>query len=318
MRLGIDIGGTKTVLALGDADGRVLAESRLATAPSGDAVADIVRIADGARALLEARGLQGKSLEVVGVSTPGGVDARGGFVRNPPNLPGWDGAPLRDVLAEALGARVVLENDANAAALAEWRFGAARGFRHAVYLTLSTGLGGGLILDGRLFRGDANLAGEVGHMPLVWQGEPCACGLRGCAEAYIGGAAWARRLTGATPPSSAVAKLAADAGVPPRPEHVVAAARAGDTFALGEMRRFNEVLAQLICALAAALAPEVFVLGTIAAAAGEQLCFAPLRERVRANTWARPEPIAIVPAGLGERLPVFAGLGVAAEALRTE
>lgn len=318
MRLGIDIGGTKTWFALGDAEGRVLAEARIATAPSGDALADFARIAEGARALLRQRGMEPRGLEIVGVSTPGGVDPRGGFVRNPPNLPGWDGAPLRDMLAEALGARVALENDANAAALAEWRFGAARGFRHAVYLTMSTGLGGGLILDGRLYRGDANLAGEVGHVPVVWQGEPCACGLRGCAEAYIGGAAWTKRLARATPASSAVAKLAAKEGASPRPEHVVAAARAGDAFALGEMERFNEVLAQLICGLAAVLAPEVFVLGTIAAAAGEALCFAPLRQRVRANTWPRPEPIAIVPAALGERLGVYAGLGVAAEALRRD
>jgi glucokinase len=318
MRLGIDIGGTKTWFALGDAEGRVLAESRIATAPSGDALADFARIAEGARALLREPAAKGRSLELVGVSTPGGVDPRGGFVRNPPNLPGWDGAPLRDALAEALGARVVLENDANAAALAEWRFGAARGFRHAIYLTMSTGLGGGLILDGRLYRGDANLAGEVGHVPVVWQGEPCACGLRGCAEAYIGGAAWAKRLARTTPPASAVAKLAAEEGAAPRPEHVVAAARAGDAFALAEMARFNELLAQLICGLAAALAPEVFVLGTIAAAAGEALCFAPLRERVRANTWARPDPIAIVPAALGDRLGVYAGLGVAAEALRRD
>jgi glucokinase len=317
MRLGIDIGGTKTWLALGDDEGRVLAETRIATAPSGDALADFARIAEAASALLRERGVKPRSLEVVGVSTPGGVDPRGGFVRNPPNLSGWDGAPLRDTLAEALGARVVLENDANAAALAEWRFGAARGFRHAVYLTMSTGLGGGLILDGRLYRGDANLAGEVGHVPVVWQGERCACGLRGCAEAYIGGAAWTKRLARTTPAGSAVARLAAEQGTP-RPEHVVAAARAGDAFALAELQRFNEVLAQLICGLAAVLAPEVFVLGTIAAAAGEALCFAPLRERVRANTWPRPEPIAIVPAALGERLGVYAGLGVAAEALRRD
>ena len=315
MRLGIDIGGTKTALALGDAEGRVIADARIATAPSGDAVRDLARIAEAGRVLLASRGLEGRALEIVGVSLPGGVDSGGGFVRNPPNMPGWDGAPVRDVLADALGAPVALENDANAAALAEWKFGAARGTQHAVYLTMSTGVGGGLILGGRLHRGDANLGGEVGHMPVVWQGEPCACGLRGCVEAYIGGAAWAKRLARETPPDSAVARLAALDGGPARPEHVVTAARMGDGFALAELARFNEVLAQTLCTLAAALAPEVFVLGTIAVAAGE-LCFGPVRERVRANTWPRPQPIAIVPAALGERLPLLAGLGVAAEALR--
>ncbi len=316
VQLGIDIGGTKIALALGDSEGRVLADARVATAPSGDALRDLARIAGAAAELLATRGVVPHELEMVGVSLPGGVDAAGGFVRNPPNMPGWDGAPVRDVLAKALGARVALENDANAAALAEWQFGAARGTQHAVYLTMSTGVGGGLILGGRLHRGDANLGGEVGHIPVVWQGEPCACGLRGCVEAYIGGAAWAKRLARETPASSLIAQLAAREGRAPRPEHVVTAARAGDTFALHEMARFNEVHAQTLCTLAAVLAPEIFVLGTIAVAAGE-LCLGPVRERVRANTWPRPRSIAIVPAALGERLPLFAGLGVAAEALRT-
>ena len=318
MRLGIDIGGTKTALALGDAAGQVIADVRLPTAPSGDALRDFARIASAAQALLAGQGVRGPELEIVGVSLPGGVDPHGAFVRNPPNLPGWDGAPIRAALSEALGARVVLENDANAAALAEWRFGSARGFQHVVYLTMSTGVGGGLILGGRLHRGDANLGGEVGHMPVVWGGEPCACGLRGCVEAYIGGAAWMKRLARETPASSEVARLAAAAGSAARPEHVVAAARAGDAFALAEMARFNELLAHTLCTLAAALAPEIFVLGTIAVAAGEALCIGPVRERVHANTWQRPHPIAIVPAALGERLPLLAGLGVAAEALRSD
>jgi glucokinase len=315
VRLGIDIGGTKTALALGDGEGRVLADARIATAPSGDALRDLARIAEAVRALLAGRGLSSRALEIVGVSLPGGVDAGGGFVRNPPNLAGWDGAPVRDALAAALGAPVALENDANAAALAEWQFGAARGKQHAVYLTMSTGVGGGLILGGRLHRGDENLGGEVGHMPVVWQGEPCACGLRGCVEAYIGGAAWAKRLAHETPALSAVARLAAAQGTAPRPEHVISAARLGDAFALAELARFNQVLAQTLCALAAALAPEIFVLGTIAVAAGE-LCLGPVRKLVRANTWPRPQPIAIEPAALGDRLPLLAGLGVAAEALR--
>jgi glucokinase len=293
----------------------VLASARVATAPSGDAARDLARIAAAAQSLLADHRAAGGPLEMVGVSLPGGVDPDGGFVRNPPNLPGWDGAPVRDTLARALGAPVALENDAKAAALAEWRFGAARGTQHAVYLTMSTGVGGGLILGGRLHRGAANLGGEVGHMPLVWQGEPCACGLRGCVEAYLGGAAWAKRLARATPPGSAVARLAAEQGAPPRPEHVVAAARAQDAFALAELARFNERLAQTLCLLAAALAPEVFVLGTIAVAAGE-LCLGPVRALVLANTWRRPEPVRVEIAALGERLPLLAALGVAAEALR--
>jgi glucokinase len=269
-----------------------------------------------AHALLGEHGASARDVLAAGVSLPGARDAAGETVVNPPNLPGWGGAPLRALLEHGLGARVTLENDANAAALAEWRYGAAAGCAHVVFLTMSTGVGGGLILGGRLHRGYANGAGEIGHVPLVWGGEPCACGLRGCVEAYIGGAAWTRRLAFLTPPASAVARLAAAAGVAPHPEHVVAAARTGDAFALAELERFNAHLAHTLCAVAAVVAPEIFVLGTIVAAAGEALCLGPVRERLRANVNPYLRAIRVEAAALGERLPLLAGIGVAQEALR--
>ena len=103
-------------------------------------------------------------------------------------MPGWGRVPLAAWIEAELGGPVALENDANAAALAEWRFGAGRGHRDIVYLTMSTGVGGGLILDGRLYRGHQGNAGELGHIPLEAGGERCACGMRGCFEAYAGGA----------------------------------------------------------------------------------------------------------------------------------
>lgn len=316
--LGIDIGGTKTALVLADAAGTPLRHARIATAPSGDATRDLARIVEACRALLGEHGAQPADVEVVGVSLPGAVDAAGESVVNPPNLPGWDGAPVRALLARGLGARVALENDANAAALAEWRYGAGQGFSHVVYLTMSTGVGGGLILGGRLHRGLANGAGEVGHIPLVWGGEPCSCKLRGCVEAYIGGAAWSRRLAAETPAASGVARLAAADACAPRPEHVITAARAGDAFALAELERFNGYLAQTLCVLAAVLAPEIFVLGTIAVAAGEALCIGPVRVLLRANTNRYLRDVRVEPAALGERLPLLAGIGVGLEALRSD
>ena len=161
--------------------------------------------------------------------------------------------PLRRLLAGLLGRPVYVENDANAAALAEVRFGAGRGFQHVVYLTMSTGVGAGLVLDGRLFTGKLGAAGELGHAPIVWDGEPCACGMRGCLEAYVGGAAWTRRLAATTPAASRVAALA---GAPERarPEHVVAAAREGDAFALAELARYNDPLARGLTSLGLAAA----------------------------------------------------------------
>ncbi len=308
---GIDVGGTKIALALGDEHGDVRAHERRPTEPSGDAGADLDRIAADVGGLLEKAGVARSELGGVGVSVPGPLDPERGLVLNPPNLPGWNEAPVRDRLADALGVPVFLENDANAAALAEWRFGAGRGTRHMLYLTASTGMGGGLVLDGRVHRGVMASAGEVGHMPVEWEGEPCSCGLRGCLEAYVGGRSWTRRLQRVTPGESRVAALA---GGPERarPEHVVEAAREGDAFALAEMDRFNEYVARGIVALVFALAPERIVLGTIAVAAGEELCFVPVRERVARHVWPfLAERLSIVPAELGPRLPDYAGLGVA-------
>ncbi len=309
--LGIDVGGTKTALALGDGEGRILARERLATPHTGDAKADLRTVAERARALLSRAGVALDRVAAVGVSAPGALDAERSVVLQPPNLPGWDRAPVRAVLGEALGRPLGLENDANAAALAEWRFGAGRGARDVVFLTMSTGVGGGLVLGGRLHRGLFSAAGEVGHLPVEWDGEPCACGQRGCLEAYVGGAAWAKRLAVRAPPDGPVARLA---GGPEkaRPEHVIAAARGGDAFAREELARFNAYLARGLVSLVYTLAPELFVLGTIAAAAGEELCFAPVRAEVKRRVWPfLRDSIRIVPSALGEELAYHAGLGVA-------
>jgi glucokinase len=197
---------------------------------------------------------------------------------------------------------------ANAAALAEWRFGAARGYHHVIYLTMSTGVGGGLVLGERIHRGFNASAGEVGHIQIERDGALCGCGQRGCLEAYVGGAAWTRHLREVTPDASRVTLLA---GGRDRvsPEHLVAAAKEGDAFALAEFDRFNDYLARGIAQVLFILAPEAIVLGTIAVAAGEALCFGPLRERLRSLAWpVFTEGLEILPAALGEDLPYLAGI----------
>ncbi len=307
--LGIDIGGTKIAFAIGSADGRLWATHRRPTEPTGEPDRDLARLVDDARALMRQAGIEPAELAAVGVSAPGPLDVEGGRLMGPPNLPGWIDTPLRDPLAEALGGPpTYLENDANAAALAEWRHGAGQGARDLVYLTMSTGVGGGLVVGGRIHRGLASGAGEVGHMPIEWDGEPCPCGLRGCLETYVGGAAWIRRLQRETPADSAVARLAGSVAAA-RPEHVVEAARAGDAFALAEMERFNDYLSRALVTLAFVLAPQVIVLGTIASAAGDALCLDPVRRRVREHTWPGVgRRIQIRAAALGPELPYRAGL----------
>jgi glucokinase len=313
MRLGIDIGGTKVAFALGRADGEILARSRRPTDPSGNPQADLRRMGADARRLVEQAGVALDQIAAVGVSVPGPLDADRGTVLHPPNLVGWGEVPVRDILMSELGLPVVIENDANAAALAEWRYGAGRAagtrpIEHLVYLTMSTGVGAGLVLDGRIYRGRRSLAGELGHAPVEWDGLPCACGLKGCLEAYVGGAAWAKRLRANAPSGSDVVSLAGDRESV-TPEHVVRAARAGDAYALAEMERFNHYLSHAIVQLVFTLAPDAVVLGTIPVAAGEELCFAPLRQKVDALLWPQLRgDCAILPAALGDDLPYRAAL----------
>lgn len=310
-RLGIDIGGTKVAFVLGDPAGSIRGRSRISTPGSGDQARDLEAIVAGCRALLAGEGVDPGELGAVGVALPGPLDPASGRVIEAPNLPGWGPLSVRDVLAEALGAPVALENDANAAALAEWRFGAGRGADRMVYLTMSTGVGGGLILDGALYRGVLASAGEVGHSPVEWDGLPCACGRRGCLEAYIGGAALGDRLRRETPEDSAVLSLAGSRDAI-SPKVWLEAARRGDAYAQRELDRYNHYLAWGIVQLVFALAPDRVVLGTIPTAAGETLCFEPVRRQVRERIWPfLRERLEIVPAGLGEELPARAALCVA-------
>lgn len=311
--LGIDIGGTKRVLVVGDHTARVYARSRVGMAFSGDWRRDLATIEAEARGLLrEADAAGAGPLEAIGIGAPGPVDRSAGVLCNPPNLPGWRDVPLAAVLGEAFGVPVHVENDANAAALAEHRFGAGRGCDDLVFLTMSTGVGGGAISGGRLVTGANGFAAELGHVPIVPGGLRCKCGLRGCLEAYVGGQAWARRLRRVTPESSRVLALALGDRKRIGSELLLAAAREGDAFARLELDRWLDLLARGLVPIVMAFDPARIVLGTIAVAAGEALCFEPLRARVAARLWSHQvERVAIVPAQLGERLPEQAALAVA-------
>lgn len=312
--LGIDLGGTKTVVALALGD-RIAASQRFPTRPSGRPERDIEAIVAACRRLLADAGVAPADVDCVGVSAPGPMDSAREYVVGPPNLAGWDRVPLRALLEDALGRPVAMENDANAMVLAEWRHGAGRGFRDVAAITMSTGVGVGLILGGRLHRGETGNAGEFGHSTLEFDGEPCSCGLRGCVEAYVGGAAWTRRLRALAPPDSFASRLAGGRDAL-RPEHVVAAAREGDTFATDEMERFNHYLARAVTNLVFALAPQVVVLGTIPTAAGEALCLEPVRARVAERTWSElVAQLRICGSELGDRRAELAGVSVAREAL---
>ena len=311
--LGIDVGGTKAVLALGRADGRVLAESRLDHWARGAWAQDLETLVAAARDLLRDAGLQNAAPDAVGVSAPGPLDPARGVVLAAPNLPGWSDVPIGERLREALGAPVRLENDANAAALAEWRHGAGRGTRNMVYATMSTGIGAGLILDGRLYRGAHFQAGEFGHVPIRARGRDSAAGLPGTLEAYAGGAALADRIRTDVARGARTRILELAAGDPRRinARLWVEAIRSGDAYARGLRDRFVRDTAQGLAGLVMLLDPEMIVLGTIVQQ-NPDLFLAGIRERTRARLWDSLRGVRIEPGQLGPRLPAHAALAVAA------
>ncbi len=179
--IGIDIGATNTKLGLVDRDGRVVARRRLLTRAEAGPAKSLERIA---RSVKELRGK--RSVRSVGVGCAGLVDLKTGVVRVPPNLPGWHGTPVRDILAKAIGLPVRCTNDANVVTLGEWLHGAGRGCRDMFCVTLGTGVGGGAVVGGRLLLGANDAAGELGHTVIFGNGLPCRCGGRGCLERYVG------------------------------------------------------------------------------------------------------------------------------------
>ncbi len=310
--LGIDIGATKAALALGRAN-QVLHEARIERWASGSFERDIEALAEQARALLERAGIASEQIACTGVSAPGPLDLRHGLILDAPNLPGWQSAPIVARLTEELGTRVVLENDANAAALAEHRFGAGRGAASLIFVTMSTGIGAGLVLDGRIYRGAHFAAGEIGHVPIVPGGRPCVCGLLGCLEAYTGGAALAARIRedlGRGEPSL-IRELVGGELERIRPETWIEALRAGDDYAGRIREEFLRAIAQGLAILVTTLDPDAIVLGTIVER-NPDLFLEEIRARTRALTWPALHDVRIEPATLGPSLPSYAGLCVAA------
>lgn len=194
--IGVDIGGTQlraAVLSGGHLRSRV---SMLTGAnPTPERI--LPRILQTIQQAIDEAHLPLTAIAGMGVAMPGPLDYRTGIIYSPPNLPGWEQVPLRDIFLQYYTLPVYIENDANAAALGEYMFGAGRGCKNIVYLTISTGIGGGVIIDGELMEGANGTAGELGHMSIDWQGERCTCGNIGCLEALASGTAIARMANAA-------------------------------------------------------------------------------------------------------------------------
>jgi glucokinase len=267
--IGVDVGGTKIAAGVIDPEGRVL---RRVTRPTPtDEIGQLeAAIVDAVRELSPY-----EPIAAIGLATAGLVDTQLGTVVYSPNIPAIRDWPLRDRISTALGLPVVVDNDANAAGWGEARFGAGRGCANLVCITLGTGIGGAIIADGHVVRGQDGLAGEVGHMIVARQGRLCACGGRGCWESYASGSALVTRaqelLRTSAKPSLLLDGTDDSSAIRVTGEGILGAAVQGDSIALASYRECGEWLGFGLAMLATILNPGSFVIVGGAAAAGELL-----------------------------------------------
>lgn len=259
----VDLGGTKIYSAVNDAVGKTVGDDLRSTEADEGRDGVIRRIVESMQAACSVAGAHLSDLSGIGVVAPGPIDAGTGHVLNAPNLPGWSNVPLAEILSRALGPAVVLENDGNAAALGEYVSGAGRGADGLIYVTISTGIGGGFVFKGELFRGVSGAAGEIGHMVIQPGGPRCGCGNQGCLESLASGTAIARAGTIAIAEGRApLLKQIVDAsGEPVSSAQIAQAAAEGDEAAGSIIRDAATTIGTAFGNLINLLNPDVIVVG---------------------------------------------------------
>ena len=257
----LDIGGTKILAGIIDSTGELVVRKRIETQALRGATEVIARAVSLMRDLAQETGMATNSLMGIGCSVPGPLAGERGVVVFSPNL-AWRDVPLAALLSEALDVPVKIEDDACCAALGEARRGGARGAQNAVYVTVSTGIGAGVIINGRIYRGSHGCAGEVGHMTLATNGPPCACGNIGCFESLASGSAIAARIRQAVlhGDETPLARFRDEPALLTA-EQVIEAANGGDGVALRILDTAGMYIGIGLAAIAAAYDPEVIVLG---------------------------------------------------------
>jgi glucokinase len=314
--LGIDIGGTKTVVCAGTDQGTVLARRRIPTRAKEGPEAALSRIMDLVPPTLSEAGWGPDDVDAVGLSAPGPLDVASGTLHEPPNMKGWTEVPLREWFRKKLGKPTYIDNDANTAALAEYLFGTFKGSSCLVYLTLSTGIGSGIVIEGKVVHGAGDRAGEFGHCVLDPEGPPCPCGLRGCLEVFCGGKSVADRLRRQIREKRISTSIVDHAGGDPEAIDFRAfaeAVRTDDPFALDQWQTYTERLAQGLGLVMMALNPEVLLLGTIAIRTGP-LLMEPLARALPRYVWPSIlRSTRMAPSTLGADIGELAALAVAVQ-----
>lgn len=308
MLLGVDIGGTKCAVCLGEDDGTIIEKIKFPTTNVADTINNICRIA---------KDIQNKypSVEACGVSCGGPLDENKGIIQSPPNLPGWDNIQIKKILEDLLGVPCAVRNDANACAVAEWHFGNGKGTKNMIFMTFGTGLGAGVIINGKLYSGTNGFAGELGHIRLACTG-PVGYGKEGSFEGFCSGGGLSQLGR-----DCAQKAIAAGKTVPwyngslPDVKEMACAAREGDETALKVFETSGSMLGRGLAIVIDLLNPEKIIIGSIFARCGDLLTKHMYRILERE---ALPQALAkceITTPALGELIGDAAALAVAKEAI---
>jgi len=308
--IGVDLGGTKIYTALADHQGKILAEIKIPTEADGG-VQHVLRRIGQTVEQVSAQAGAGVRPARLGIGAPGPTDSARGIVHQAPNL-GWREVPLKELLEEALGLPVTVANDGNLAALGECLYGAGQGVADLIYVTVSTGIGGGFIFDGKLYAGASFAAAEIGHMTVDPDGPLCNCGNRGCLEAVASGSAMARRARELAEAGGGQRIIRAAGGKDKISALSVSrAAATGDREALAILAETGKWLGLGLANLINLLNPALILLGGGAMQAGKPLWEAMEREIKERALQASRQQVRLAPAGLGPRSGLLGAIALA-------
>ena len=315
--LAIDLGGTKIFTAIISNKGQVLAREYHLTLADEEPQSVINRILSAIDHLLNQRNIDSSQLDSISIAAAGAIDFDKGLITSSPHLPGWHDVPLRDIVKEKYRVNTFLINDASAAALGEHHFGAGRGVNNLILLTVGTGIGGGIIINGRLYSGASGSAGEIGHTTIDVNGPRCSCGNTGCLEALVSGTAVAKEAIKRIGQGerSSLTEIVGGKIENITAEEVLTAARGGDSLASEVILKAATYLGVGLVNLVNIFNPEMIIIGGGMAKMGD-LLLNPARQVVRERAFQlSAQAVQIVPAQLGDDAGV---LGAAVFAFQQE
>ena len=312
--IGVDVGGTKCAVTLGSAENDEIRIACRREFPTRGTPNDVLEeFFSEIKKVLSENSLEFSDITALGISCGGPLDAERGIVQSPPNLKGWDDVHITEFFTSRTGIPSYLDNDANACAVAEWKFGAGKGKKNVIFLTFGTGLGAGLILDGKLYGGTNGNAGEIGHVRLRRSG-PVGFGKIGSAEGFCSGGGIGRqgRAEAKRNEKSASALIEYAGGIENiNAKNIAELAKCGDEFCKGIYRKCGEMLGETLSILIDLLNPECIILGGVYMRSHELLAEGMKKVLAREALGISESVCEILPAGLGESIGDYAALSLA-------